>query len=680
MMKRPGLKIALGLCLLLAAAVFGAVSAGQLLGGVVNIEKNDFTSNELAPTQQQDVAYPIAQAACPMRLDPSEIEGETLFCGTVTVPQNYEEPDGKQIELAFALLKSTSLSPATDPVIYLHGGPGAAELRSLAELSERLASLRQTRDIVVFDQRGTGYSNEPVACDVEYVTQQDEVRDLISSYAQNASINEEFAVNMAMFKLCLDRLEDSDVDLTQYNTFNNARDVTSVAAALGYEDFNLYGFSYGTQLALEVMRQHPQKLRSVILDSVAPADLKLYENFGQPNIEAVTSLFDLCAQDAECNAAYPDLENRFKTLLTQLDEQPISGEDGTVVTSKDVIAALRQSDIRPGLGDYIPLMIWELEQGKLDTLLAINSNELPLVSQALFIDPLTLQYVDQELSPDAEFLVESALRLRQQARELNETADRFLVRGDEEIALTAAQATPAGRFDYLFHKLVKEEPFDRHLAINQSYLALPLEERTVDTVRTFVSENFQGVSANRLMDQVGRMSDEDVEELASIIFGKARDHPTYFNVAMALSLYVCQEHLPFNTIEDALDEFAALGIPQLTGGKRQTVLNLMTSCQLFPTGQAPEGFHDAVESDIPTLILLGTADTQTAISWGRHVAENLENGRSILFPETGHGAIRYSQCARDIGAAFFNDPEAEINTVCTEDLLPVFELPPDTDQ
>ena len=232
MMKRPGLKIALGLCLLLAAAVFGAVSAGQLLGGVVNIEKNDFTSNELAPTQQQDVAYPIAQAACPMRLDPSEIEGETLFCGTVTVPQNYEEPDGKQIELAFALLKSTSLSPATDPVIYLHGGPGAAELRSLAELSERLASLRQTRDIVVFDQRGTGYSNEPVACDVEYVTQQDEVRDLISSYAQNASINEEFAVNMAMFKLCLDRLEDSDVDLTQYNTFNNARDVTSVAAAL----------------------------------------------------------------------------------------------------------------------------------------------------------------------------------------------------------------------------------------------------------------------------------------------------------------------------------------------------------------------------------------------------------------------------------------------------------------
>ena len=172
------------------------------------------------------------------------------------------------------------------------------------------------------------------------------------------------------------------------------------------------------------------------------------------------------------------------------------------------------------------------------------------------------------------------------------------------------------------------------------------------------------------------MSDADVADLAAIIFGKARDHATYFNVAMALSLFVCQEHVPFNTIEGALDEFAALGIPRLTGGKQQTVLNLLTSCQLFPTGQAVQGFHDPVESDIPALILLGTADTQTALSWGEHVAQSLENSAVIKFPETGHGAIRYSQCARDIGATFFNDPAGQINSDCTKDLLPLFELPP----
>jgi len=76
------------------------------------------------------------------------------------------------------------------------------------------------------------------------------------------------------------------------------------------------------------------------------------------------------------------------------------------------------------------------------------------------------------------------------------------------------------------------------------------------------------------------------------------------------------------------------------------------------------------------LILLGSADTQTSISWGQHAAETLDNSQVVLFPETGHGAIRYSQCAKDIGAAFFNDPEGEIDSACTEDLLPQFVLPP----
>ena len=48
----------------------------------------------------------------------------------------------------------------------------------------------------------------------------------------------------------------------------------------------------------------------------------------------------------------------------------------------------------------------------------------------------------------------------------------------------------------------------------------------------------------------------------------------------------------------------------------------------------------------------------------------------VLFPETGHGAIRFSQCAKDVGAAFFNNPEGEVNTACTSDLLPQFVLPP----
>lgn len=76
------------------------------------------------------------------------------------------------------------------------------------------------------------------------------------------------------------------------------------------------------------------------------------------------------------------------------------------------------------------------------------------------------------------------------------------------------------------------------------------------------------------------------------------------------------------------------------------------------------------------MILLGSADNQTAISWGQHAAETLDNSQVVLFPETGHGAIRYSQCAKDIEAAYFNNPEGEIDSACAEDLLPQFVLPP----
>ena len=85
-----------------------------------------------APHAQSDeMLFAVKEIPCPVKPALSEIEGETVICGTVTVPENYDEPDGTQIGLAFAVFKSDSLSPASDPVVYLHGGPGAAELRDL---------------------------------------------------------------------------------------------------------------------------------------------------------------------------------------------------------------------------------------------------------------------------------------------------------------------------------------------------------------------------------------------------------------------------------------------------------------------------------------------------------------------------------------------------------------------
>ena len=98
-----------------------------------------------------------------------EVEGETVVCGTVSVPANYDDPNGSTIDLTYGILKSTSLSPAADPVIYLHGGPGEAELTELTQtLRNKFATLRERRDVIVFDQRGTGFSPGEVECSAVY--------------------------------------------------------------------------------------------------------------------------------------------------------------------------------------------------------------------------------------------------------------------------------------------------------------------------------------------------------------------------------------------------------------------------------------------------------------------------------------------------------------------------------
>jgi hypothetical protein len=134
---------------------------------------------------------------------------------------------------------------------------------------------------------------------------------------------------------------------------------------------------------------------------------------------------------------------------------------------------------------------------------------------------------------------------------------------------------------------MNSEPFDRRLSLNQAYLTLPLAGTSVETVRIFINENFDGANADRLLILTNEMTDDDVEELAQIIFGKARNYAYLFDVSLALSLYVCQEHVPYNTIPGAWETFKELEIPQLGTGKLATVEQLIGYCQLFPTGLEP---------------------------------------------------------------------------------------------
>lgn len=113
------------------------------------------------------------------------------------------------------------------------------------------------------------------------------------------------------------------IDLKQYNTLTNAADLEDLRLALGYEQWNLLGSSYGTRLALTAMREYPQGIRSVVLDSTRP--LQINESQTPADAErAFQTLFRGCAADPTCNAAYPDLERVFYDLVEQLNTKPVT--------------------------------------------------------------------------------------------------------------------------------------------------------------------------------------------------------------------------------------------------------------------------------------------------------------------------------------------------------------------
>ena len=122
---------------------------------------------ELQTVAANPAAYPSTETPCPLALPPNEVEGQSVTCGYVTLPENYGLPEGRQGELSYAVLHSRSPAPSADPVVFLHGGPGSSLIDNLdnavnQELDPFVSlygPLRETRDVVLFDQRGSKFSS-----------------------------------------------------------------------------------------------------------------------------------------------------------------------------------------------------------------------------------------------------------------------------------------------------------------------------------------------------------------------------------------------------------------------------------------------------------------------------------------------------------------------------------------
>src|SRR3954469_10897107 len=237
-----------------------------------------------------------------------------IECGTLTVPENRSQPDGRKVVLPVAIVRTADPNPAPDPVVYFSGGPGFAGLPTAeAFLKQGYAG---NRDAILFDQRGTGLAEPSLACTNLY-----EANSAIYGDAQTYESADKLYSD-AVFA-CRDRLLADGIDLTQYNTPAVADDVADLRTAMGVKEWNLFGVSYGTTVALATMRAHPEGIRSVVTDSVFPTDIGVTATEQVDAFERVQRVFfDGCAGDAACHAKFPNLEADFRDAIAALTANP----------------------------------------------------------------------------------------------------------------------------------------------------------------------------------------------------------------------------------------------------------------------------------------------------------------------------------------------------------------------
>lgn len=301
-------------------------------------------------------------------------------CGVLSVPEDYKAPNGRQIEIHFAVIPARNSAARREPIFHFEGGPGASaiEYYGLAWYSA-YADLNEVHDIVLIDQRGTGKS-APLQCS--------EIADAsFEDLTFDFDVPSEIAENLERVQTCLARVAQTS-DPQHYITANLARDTDAVRAALGYERINVFGSSYGSWLAQFYLRDFGERVHAAVLEGVVgPWD----RPFLLASLHADVSLrrlFQTCAADPACKRAFPDLEQKLARAVERLGRSvrvtgtsSLTGKSYPVVMNAPrFLAALRSMLYQGSLIGSVPQAIVQAANGTytLPATVLIASAEQPV--------------------------------------------------------------------------------------------------------------------------------------------------------------------------------------------------------------------------------------------------------------------------------------------------------------
>lgn len=284
----------------------------------------------------------VAGCSTPPAAPPGEQPGTVVWqdcppghaatrCGTLRVYENRLAQTGRMIDLYLEVYAAASSDPAPDPIFYLAGGPGSAATEDAAKGPQFPSALSRTHDLVYVDQRGTGRSHQV----------------LIPPAPDLSGLSAEQAM-ATMQPWAAQFLAEIDMEPRFYTTWFAMEDLDQVRAALGYDQINLFGHSYGATAAQYYLRQHAEHVRSVVLSGATLLDTPVFEVWARNGQRALDLVFARCADDAACQAAFPDLRQEFAGLMARMIDapavqeftNPADGQPGRVLYTADLLAEI----------------------------------------------------------------------------------------------------------------------------------------------------------------------------------------------------------------------------------------------------------------------------------------------------------------------------------------------------
>jgi pimeloyl-ACP methyl ester carboxylesterase len=232
--------------------------------------------------------------------------GRPALCGVVTVPEDRASRAGRALSLDIVVVPAADKERAQpDPLFVLAGGPGQAATELAAQTLEVFASVAETRDIVFVDQRGTG-RHSPLRCSI--IGDDGDIGTLAGGVLPEERLRD-----------CLAHM---DARPELYTTSVAVDDYDEIAVRLGYDRVNLFGGSYGTEVAQEMMRRHPERVRAVVLDAVSPVDVDFVVAYATNAQHVFDAVADECAHDPACHGAFPDPSGDLQRALAHYHASP----------------------------------------------------------------------------------------------------------------------------------------------------------------------------------------------------------------------------------------------------------------------------------------------------------------------------------------------------------------------